>query len=248
MRYDKVFTNRVERALLAARGDLEAFFRDAIDLGMDPSMVEQVLLDDLASDGPIFGKFLNNITGAATSSTAEAIRQGDFIGQLHGSRKLAGTDVSVLSDSDIRKLALSGDAELAEQYKDAVSEHVEFMWVSDFAVNTCDRCLPLHGSVDTMRGWESRGLHPSTIHSGWNSRCHCQLVRSDKATDELSAPLARSKLESKTGLKGNRRTARSVTQQDIDKARAAVEKAKESLTGRRTLRLLGQANAGKKNE
>jgi hypothetical protein len=93
----------------------------------------------------------------------------------------------------------------------------------------------------TREEWNAQGLSPDTIHpSDWNASCYCRMVLKSQADGrkELLAPLVRTKLDDKS----SKRTMRAVTQNDLDRSQAAVDKALQSEKGRRTLRLLGQAN------
>jgi len=243
VRYDELFARLTERAIGGAALDLDTFFENAIAMGMDPEVVEQQLLDDLERGGPIFGKFLRSVTGAAEASSVQAERQGQFVGATQ-----FDNEVQALLDFDpveFDRMIDEGDAEALDAVEATAGEVVDMIWVAEL-INTCEFCLPLHGVRRTAREWESLGLHPSTRHQqlGWNSICHCHLIPSKDLSDNepFIAPLKRIPDKTVTGKKIARKTRRSIMQDDIDKSRAAVEKAKDSIEGRRLLRLMGMAN------
>ena len=230
MRYDELFERAINRALATVEVDLAAFFEEALALGTSPEALERRLLDDLHNEGPIFGKFLSNAVGAAESAAMAAKRVGTFVGQLG-------------DDSEEAALAIaSGDPEALQAIEDQNSDVPE-VWICEL-VNTCHRCLPLHGVVLSRGDWNSKGLAPETIHSGWNSICHCERVREDLAASRKSllAPLIRVPLKTAKGLRGSRKTVMSVAQKDLEKSIKAIAEARQSIVGRRTLRLLGMSN------
>lgn len=244
MRYDRVWSNLVNRAISQGGLDIQSFIDQAVELGMSEDAIQQRLLDDLESDGPIFGRFFRSLGGAAELSVNAAYNQGSKVGDIDGDRelkRLLGLRTNVNEFGSIIDVA---DPEAMQEIADAVAERDERMWVSEL-INTCFVCLPLHGTVRTMAEWDELGFDPSTIHQlqGWASKCHCKLVPSRQVdrTQEMR-PLVRNKLPThdKTA-KTNKLTKRGVTQVDLDRSIAASQRALESETGRRTLRLLGQS-------
>ena len=232
-RYDRIYQALAERAVEQGGVDLRALFRQAEAAGMSADRFQERLLQDLEEGGPIFGKFFRSLGGAARGATAAAMRQGEFAGDVERFTGLASTVGSIID---------TADPELLGQLEDELGDRVPFTWVAEL-VNTCHRCLPLHGTTRTLAQWQELGLHPETIHADWNSECKCRLIRSDQAASQkdLVAPLKRNKVKSPTGLKGSRRTSRAVSQVDLDKSIAARDEAMKSLEGRRTLRLLGSS-------
>lgn len=243
MRYDQVWALLAERATSQGVIDVETFIRLLAESGVSEEQMLEMLEHDLETDGPIFGKFVRSLSGAASSTAMAAVRQGEAIGTIDGDAelrrlsKLAGVEGSVL------EAIQTADPEVAAMAEDAVLLDIPHTWIAEL-INTCHRCLPLHGSTLTLREWRAKGLLPETIHTGWDSSCHCRLVPEvvlTESRDDLMAPLRRLKLSTSTGLKGSKRTARAVEQRDIDAAIAAREAAMASEEGRRTLRLLGRA-------
>lgn len=244
--YARQYEILIGRALRGADVDLETFFEQAIEVGMTPEQAEAALLDDLENDGPIFGKLKRSFLGAAEAPVMEAERQGSFAGQLSGSAALR--DIEQFNEMDIDALLDAADPDALAELEDIAAPVVRMIWVADL-VNTCHRCLPLHGTALTAEEWRARGLHPSSIHAGWNSSCHCRLVVEDIAAPsrkELMDPLVRNPVKpARKGLEVSRRSKRSVLQEDIDRARAAVAEASQSIEGRRMLRLLGKSKGSR---
>ena len=79
-RYDKVYERRARRAVEQGAIDLQTFMEDLVASGVSPDRIEDMLLDDLENEGPVFGKFIRSLTGAATSTVNSAERQGDMAG------------------------------------------------------------------------------------------------------------------------------------------------------------------------
>jgi hypothetical protein len=242
-RYDSIYRILARRAVREGGIDVESFVDQALEGGMDPERIQEQLLFDVENDGPIFGKFFRTLKGAAEGAVMAAERQGFAVGLINEDRadeeiarlrRLANMD-DVLDGADPEELAA---------VEEAGADRLELTWVAELR-NTCHLCLPLHGKSLTRDEWDKLGKNPSTIHSneGWVTPCHCQLVPTRVASDreELRTPLVRNKLKSPKGLKGSKRTARGVTQQDLDRSLAARDKAMESEGGRRTLRLLGKS-------
>lgn len=245
-RYDSVFAALAERAVLQGGIDVETFLRQHLDAGIPEDVIIQRLEDDLVNEGPIFGRFLRSLTGAATSSVLTATRQGELVGALDASDELnklvslASGEGSAL-DAMVQQALETGDPEAAGLVEVMAAEVVEETWVAEL-INTCHLCLPLHGKTRTRDEWTQLGLLPELIHqqAGWESSCHCRLVPRVVAGEraELLAPLARERV----GGKGSKRTMRSVTQRSLDAAIAARDIAVSSPEGRATLRRLGEVN------
>ena len=72
------------------------------------------------------------------------------------------------------------------------------------------------------------------------------MTKFEQAQIERAKPHGRSALLRTVAIihrAGSKRTQRLVAQRDIEKAIASVEKARDSLEGRRTLRLMGEVHA-----
>ena len=238
--YARVFSELTERAVLDGGIDLETFITRLLDNGVSLDAIQERLLTDLETGGPIFGKFIRSITGSAQSSVITATRQGEILGQVIEDDALRER-LGVQGD-ELEEAFQSADPDAAEELEIASQDLVLLTNVAELR-NTCPECLPLHGKTLTRREWRESGLLPEDRHQGWTSACHCRLIPNEVAENrkELIDPLVRERIESPTGLKANKRTARSVTQRSLEKSQAAIIKASESARGRRTLRLLGQA-------
>ncbi len=239
MRYDRLWSTLAKRAILQGGVSADTFLELAGESGMGADEVERRLLDDLDNDGPIFGAFLRQLTGAATSTVLAAEQQGSIVALADGDAELA----RLMDLESMEDVIDNADPETLDAVERAVESRMELTWIATL-VNTCYRCLPLHGHTRTLEEWRASGFSPETIHEGWTSSCHCQLVPLKDAgpRTDLVAPLVRLKQEG--AQKGVKRTVRLVAQADMDRAIEAARKAQESEQGRRTLRLLGTANAG----
>lgn len=238
MRYDKAWSALASRAVKQGAMNADTFLEMASASGMSGAEIERRLLDDLDNDGPIFGSFMRSLKGAAATTVLAAERQGAVAAAMDGDAELE----RLLGVASLDDVIDDADPEALDEIAAAAATQ-EFVWIATL-VNTCERCLPLHGHRRTLEEWDAMGLNPETIHEGWASPCYCTLEGVDAlAGEDVKEPLSRTKLKTETGLKGSRRTARGVAQQDLDRARSAVTKASDSLEGRRTLRILGQANA-----
>ncbi len=237
-RYDQVWALLAERATSQAAIDVETFVRLLVESGVSERQMLRMLEHDLETDGPVFGKFVRSLSGAATATAMTAIRQGEAVGAINGDAELRRLTSLAGMEGSVIKAMETADPELAAELEDEVLATVPHTWIAEL-VNTCHRCLPLHGSTLTLGEWREKGLLPETIHAGWDSTCHCRLVPKVLADGraELMAPLRRVKL----ATKGAKRTARAIEQRDIEAALKAREEATQSLEGRRILRLLGQA-------
>ena len=244
-RYDEIFQTLVERAISQGGIDVETFMRRAIQSGMSEDVLMSLLEEDLLNDGPIFGKYVRSMVGAARSSVMAAERQGETISYLVSDPEVR----ELLRDLDIEEVAESAlanaDPELSEQVEAAVAGNVEYTWIATL-MKTCHVCLPLHGQTRSMLEWREMGKTPDTVHQlqGWDSTCKCRLVPVSMAESqsELQEPLFREKLQTATGHKGSKKTRRRVSQMNREKSEEAVNDAMKTSEGRRTVRIMGQAN------
>lgn len=235
--YATTYERLARRALRSADADLEEFFDSAQELGMTGEAIEEALLRDLNTGGPIFGKLRRGLMGAGSQATSEAMRVGVNVAQLAAIPGLE--DLDAFTDENINRLLDQADpGALAETER--LADDVPYRWVCAL-VNTCELCLPLHNVVLPLGEWNERGLHPSTIHGNRAAPCYCDLVPQALVADDVQ-PLRRVVVKSQT-KDGFRQTARLVGQQDLDKSLAARDKALASPTGRAILRQLGQVNS-----
>ena len=240
-RYDTLWSILVESAMARGGIDAEAFVARAVATGATEEQVITMLMDDLDNDGPLFGAFLKSLNGAAQSATAAAVRQGELVGHLEADdemrRLIALADAEDALDEALR----TADPELSEQLEALTQDDLRETSVAEL-VNTCHRCLPLHGKTMTRREWRELGLLPENRHAGWSSACKCRLVPAayTEESEDLVAPLIRERVESPRGLKPSRRTARMLSEKSIERALAERDRAMQSPEGRRTLRLLGK--------
>ena len=251
MKYNKRYESLARRALKLASIDLETFVDNAIENKMSEAALQKNLINDLMNEGPIFGKFLRNLTGASQAAALSAHRAGIRAGEIADAAD-SDPDGEIarllnLADTDIGEIIDSGDPDALDDLMQMAAPVVDLMWVAEL-VNTCELCLPLHGVVRTAEEWADEGLDPETIHPAeWNHPCHCRLVdvtsRDRKADME---PLVRIPQKTAGGKSVSRRTVRSIAQKDLDKSLAALEKAKQTVAGRRAIREMGKVNQGKK--
>jgi hypothetical protein len=245
MRYDETYRILAERAIKQTRIDLDTFAELLVGSGLSNEQIREQLINDLENNGPIFGKFFRSLGGAAESAVNTATRQGQAVGTAMDFDEEYDDFVSV---NDLEDVIDDADPEAMEAIEDRIAD-LEHTWIAEL-VNTCELCLPLHGTSKTLEEWNALGLNPATIHlrEGWVSKCHCQLIPKvliDDAggRDAFMAPLSRVRVKTETGLPVSKKTVRAVGQRDLDRAIEAVKKASESLTGRRTLRMAGKVNA-----
>lgn len=228
-RYDSIWADAVQGAIETLDVSLDRLIRQARTAGMSTRAIEQRLINDILNDGPIFGPFMRSMAGAATSSVLAAERQGNNLGQLEALQRIANID-GVIDEADPELMD-----EIEREFDD-----LPYMWRATLT-KTCHLCLPLHGKVMTMAEWRELGVLPSTIHAdqGWNSACKCTLEPAEgkRRSDEVE-PILR------TAQKGQKRTARNLTQSDIEKAIAKRDELLQSDKGRQVLRLLGQSQKG----
>jgi len=241
-RYDLIFARLAERAVAMGSINIESFMAMAVESGITEEALIEQLEHDLLNDGPLFGSFARSLSGAATSSVMAAVRQGELVGhaaqdaQLARLTRIAGVEGSVVDAIN------TADPAAAEMIEDAVAEDIQETWVAEL-INTCHRCLPLHGKTKSRAEWRRLNLLPESIHAGWESSCHCRLVPEGVVAgrEDLVAPLVREKIgDQKVGKK---RTRRAITQESMGKGLMARDRSLDTLEGRRMLRLMGQAQA-----
>lgn len=242
-RYDEIWDTLVRRSVDQGAIDIRTLMERAFQMGLTEEAVIERLDADLAEDGPIFGKFLRSMTGAAESAVVAASRQGEIVGELSDDEELQRlTDLADVEDV-IEDALSNADPEAAAALEEAVADRLEMTWVCAL-VNTCHRCLPLHGMSMTLEEWTEKGLLPEVMHDGWTSSCHCRLVsRLPDDRGDLKAPLVRTRqkpITSARGFRAEKKTVRAIMQNDIDRALKARDDALNSKEGRRTLRLAGQ--------
>jgi len=232
--YGAIYAAAARRAVREGVTDAEAFIERAAATGMPLDVIERKMLEDLTTGGPIFGKFVRSLEGAAGSAALAAVSQGEAAALAYAEE--------LISLAEMDDILESADAEELDALGKQLDPAESLIWVATLK-NTCHRCLPLHGKIASRQWWEEQGLSPESIHDGWASPCYCNLIPvGELDAMEETAPLVRERVESATGLRGSKRTQRAVAQRDIERARAAVEKAMDSEEGRRTLRLMGQVN------
>ena len=78
MRYDKLYERLASRAVKQASIDIEAFVDQLSESGASAERINELLMQDLANDGPLFGRFMRSLTGAAIATTTAAARQGEI--------------------------------------------------------------------------------------------------------------------------------------------------------------------------
>lgn len=233
MNYRNVWATLAQRAVAQSAIDAETFLARAQEAGMSAEQVTERLLEDLDSDGPIFGKFMRSLAGSASSSVLAAERQGVIAGHIQADEELS----RLLELSDTEDAIASADPDALEDIADrAGTDQQEYTWAATLK-NTCHRCLPLHGKTLTMAEWKSNGWLPEIMHEGWASDCQCHLIPERVASsfrEELMSPLVRNKIP------GSKKTTSGVSQVDVERARSSVSKAMESDAGRRIIEQLGR--------
>lgn len=236
MRYDLQYQVLVRKAIAQGGLNIESFVEQAVASGIPRERIQQLVLQDLEDEGPIFGKFFRDLTGSAQSAVAAARRQGEAAARAHGRQ--------LISLSKLNDVVNDADPELLDAIE-RESGDIPLTWVATLK-NTCHLCLPLHGTTRLASEWNDLGLDPQSIHvnAGFRSDCQCNLVDEGHVNQEKELqPLRRVTDRTATGLKGSKRTVRGIGQQDLTASIKARDKAMDSLQGRRQLRLLGKARA-----
>ena len=243
MRYDKVYQILAKRAVEQGGLNIKTFVELAKSSGMSEQRIGELLMDDLNSAGPIFGKFFRDLTGASKSTIIAASQQGEALA--------VAVQENLMTLADMEDAANAADPEALATVEDSLDD-VPFVWVAALK-RTCHLCLPLHGVTRTQRQWRDLGLQPGPggIHDkeGWGTPCYCHFVRAAPgvATDELQ-PLRRAAIRTTTGLKGSKKTVRAMSSEDLRASLKARDEAMESVVGRRQLRLLGEARADEEGQ
>lgn len=241
-RYDLAYERLAQRAIKQGAVDVETLMQMAKDNGMTQARLEELLLQDLEEGGPIFGKFVRSMTSAANTAVQTAARQGQALADIANS--ISDKEIAeFMSVGDIDNLAYDAAPDAIDQAIGAEENDLLLTWKATL-VNTCNLCLPLHGKTMYKSQWEAQSLSPEVIHlqEGWESDCQCNLVRAAEFSRSKEVdPLIRKKYPKEAG-KVNKRTMRSVLQEDLGKSYQAISKAADTPEGRRTLRLLGQSN------
>lgn len=235
MRYDRQYAALAKRAVAQGGVDIRAFIDLAVNNGVSRERIHALIIEDIETGGPIFGKFIRGLTGAAEGSVKAAKFQGE-----HAARAYSEGLIDLADMEDATELA---DPEALQSIEDDTADLIAVTWVATSS-NVCHLCLPLHGVTNTIEDWKELNLEPGQVHyvEGWQNKCQCQWVPAEQFDrQEQLAPLRRVKDRTKTGLKGDKKTVRGITSQDLVDSLAARDKAMQSDRGRRQLRLLGQS-------
>lgn len=263
--YAEVYRSNAKRAIQIGMADLEAFVDQLQSEGVPVSVIEQMLLDDLHGDGPIFGKFFRAMGSAAEESALAAYRQGATLGTIDTEadkeelmRIFNAEDTGEL-DQFLEYMADKADPNDMTTIEREVSDKQLVTWNAEMR-NSCAICLALHGTTMTRGEFRELGYEPGMVHRtlGWLTKCFCWYVPAGTASrDDTMAPLVRVKDKTEGRSK---RTVRAVSQEDANRALAAAKKAMESRVGdarsdadkariqadKKALREMGSANESKK--
>lgn len=253
-RYDKTYARLAERSVRQGAINIDTFIENMLSQGVGFPRISQMMMQDIESDGPLFGSFVRSLTGAAHGSVLAAERQGDALGVVRSRGQasmnrllgLSKQGLKIDSPDSLNKVAQDADPEVLEHVEAQSAPLLKYTWVASSG-NVCHLCLPLHGTTMLMSEWNAQGMTPATIHpTEWTARCKCQLIPEEEAGNrsDLVAPLVRKRVEGPSGIKGSKRTQRAISQKDIEKSLAARDKAIQTKEGRRTLRLMGQQLTG----
>lgn len=161
MRYSSLYALRSQRAIDVALADVSTLIAELAADGVPPERVNEILVDDLETNGPIFGRFFRSIVSAGEV----AVSLAEFQAALTGDD--AGGDPVQL--------------EAGERSHDPDSA----TWVC-VSHREMDRCMALHGVTKTRGEWTVLGLRPRLMHS----RCVCELVPPEQS-EEFKSPLLR---------------------------------------------------------
>ncbi|HJW76568.1 MAG TPA: hypothetical protein VJ787_13040, partial [Thermoleophilia bacterium] len=127
-RYDETFALLGGRVLREAVIDLETVVQRLASIGASVDAIAKALEDDLVNEGPIFNKFLRNLSGAASASVMGAVRQGEAVGLVRGNRFLQRAVANLgLEDSYIRAVE-DADPEAAAEIEQQVVADQPFRW------------------------------------------------------------------------------------------------------------------------
>jgi len=242
-RYDQIYQELAKRAADQAQIDLRTALTMAGNRRASIDAIERLLIQDLETDGPIFGKFIRSLSGAASSAVTAAANQGATIASLKMDREVQR--LLSLKDTQIQDAIDAADPETLDEMEKMAEDRMPMVWVATL-VNTCHRCLPLHGKEATKAEWAARNLDPETIHDGWSSNCKCLLVYWTPGMTGKNltiTPLVRKRVTDEDGRRIGKKTKRSILQEDIDKAQRKVEEALRTEAGRKILKAMGSAYA-----
>lgn len=237
MNYARLYASRAQRLVEVGSVNLESFVRELIDDGVPLERINQLLIEDLETNGRIFGQFFRDLGAAGETAISVAEAQGSTVAEA-----IALDDRIAAFSREARQGGRTVDAALADGDPDALeavenaADEQRLRWIATLR-RTCPICLSLHGKDLTRREWREFGYRPRMVHP----HCECDWEPTEIAASysSLTAPLRR---EIEAGQsRGGRRTKRAVTQQDVDGAIAAREKALQTPEGRRILRQLGQS-------
>jgi len=218
--------------------------------GIGADDISNLVISDLADGGPIRTAYLKSLKTAARIMIVEKMRCGEAdchtalsMPRTHDIAKIKGNGIDY--DGRVKKLkrlakaiiTATNNGEQALE-REGFTNLIDFVWVAELK-RTCPRCLPLHGSVLTLKEWKKRGKLPSIIHSDWLSVCHCRLIpnRIAVSLEEIIAPLKRAK------IKGTSKTRRAIEVRNERKASKGADVAARTTSGRRALRELGAVNS-----
>ena len=236
MRYDRQYYALARKAAAQGAVDIQAFIDMAVNNGVSRERIHALIIEDIENNGPIFGKFLRSLAGAAESSVVSAKFQGETAARAYSQGLINLADMDEATDI--------ADPEALQSIEDETADLVAVTWIATSS-NVCHLCLPLHGVTKTIAEWKELNLVPGQVHynEGWlKSTCKCIWVTPDQYDARRDmAPLRRVKDRTATGLKGDKRTIRGITSQDLTDSLAARDQAMQSERGRRQLRLLGQS-------
>jgi len=235
MRYDRQYYVLARKAVAEGVTEVQAFIDLAVNNGVSRERIHQLIIEDIEGGGPIFGRFIRGITGAAEGAVVAAKYQGEVAARAYGQGLI---DLSQLDEAtDV------ADPEALQSIEDDTEDRIAMTWVATSS-NVCHLCLPLHGVTRTIAEWKELNLIPGQVHyvEGWQSKCQCKWVQAEQFDRRTGmAPLRRTKDRTATGLKGDKRTVRGITSSDLKASLEARDKAMQSERGRRQLRLLGQS-------
>ena len=151
--YSLAFVIRAQRAIAHGIADAGTFAELAAAEGVSIERIAELLQDDLNTEGPIFGKFMRSLRGAATASVRAAEQAGDIVGH------------SGIEDMDLDEVLAwidEADPDDLAGVEESIDDQ-DVMWVA-MLVDTCHICLPIHGTVMTRAEFKKEGMVPGAIH------------------------------------------------------------------------------------
>ena len=237
--YAELYAIRAQRAVDSGVIDFNALVDQLVADGVPTERINQMLVDDLENNGPIFGKFFRALEQSGDMAISHAEHQGSTAAEaISLDDEIAAFVRETERDGrSMAQLAQEGDAEALDTIE-GLDDDREFTWICTMR-KTCSQCLPLHGRTMSRREWRELGYRPRGMHPN----CECDWVPAELAADrkDLVAPLRRNIEPGQ--VKGGRRTVRAVTQNDVEAALAARDEAIKTPEGRRILRSLGETRA-----